>query len=76
MAKEPFDSRRMRSDDISCLYQANNWNVVSEVLTQYNVRYVIIGTLERRDYRINEILFQQHLKPVFKQGQVVIYEVP
>ena len=43
---------------------------------KYNIRYVIIGTLERRDYHINEILFQQHLKPAFQQGQVVIYEVP
>jgi len=75
-AQDSYDTRRMRSDDISCLYQANDWNVVSEILTQYNIRYVVIGTLERRDYRINESLFQQHLKQVFKQGQVVIYEAP
>ncbi|MGB8212404.1 MAG: DUF2298 domain-containing protein [Anaerolineales bacterium] len=73
---DSYDSRRMRSDDISCLYEATNWDVVSEVIAQYNIRYVIIGTLERRDYHINESLFQQHLKPVFQQGQVVIYEVP
>jgi uncharacterized membrane protein len=75
-AKEPYDSRRMRSDDISCLYQANNWDVASEIIAHYNIRYVVIGTLERRDYHINEILFQQHLKQVFQQNQVVIYEVP
>ena len=75
-AKDSYDPRRMRSDDISCLYETNNWNVASEVISQYNIRYVVIGTLERRDYHINEILFQQHLKPVFQQGQVVIYEVP
>jgi uncharacterized membrane protein len=66
----------MRSDDISCLYETKDWNVVSEIIAQYNIRYVIIGTLERRDYRINENLFQQHLNQVFNQGQVVIYEVP
>jgi YYY domain-containing protein len=76
MAKDPYDSRRMRSDDISCLYETNSWDVASEIIAQYNIRYVVIGTLERRDYHINEILFQQHLKPVFQQGQVVIYEVP
>ncbi len=75
-AKDSFDPRRMRSDDISCLYEANNWDVVSEVINQYNVRYVVVGTLERRDYHINEALFQQHLKQVFQQNQVVIYEVP
>jgi uncharacterized membrane protein len=76
MAKDPYDSRRMRSDDISCLYETNSWDVASEIIAQYNIRYAVIGTLERRDYHINEILFQQHLKPVFQQGQVVIYEVP
>ena len=75
-AQDSYDSRRMRSDDISCLYQTNSWDVASEVITQYNIRYVVIGTLERRDYHINEVLFQQHLKQVFQQGQVVIYEVP
>jgi YYY domain-containing protein len=76
VAKDPYDSRRMRSDDISCLYQAKNWDVASEVIAQYNIRYVVVGTLERRDYAVNESLFQQHLKPVFQQGQVVVYEVP
>jgi len=75
-ARDSYDSRRMRSDDISCLYETNNWAVASEIIAQYNIRYVVIGTLERRDYRINELLFQQYLKPIFHQGQVVIYEVP
>ena len=75
-SKNPYDSRRMRSDDISCLYETNNWDVASEIITQYNIRYVVVGTLERRDYHINELIFQQHLSPVFQQGQVVIYEVP
>jgi YYY domain-containing protein len=76
VARDPYDPRRMRSDDISCLYESNNWNIVSEIIAQYNLRYVVIGTLERRDYHINEALFQQNLKQVFKQGQVAIYEVP
>jgi uncharacterized membrane protein len=75
-ANDSYDSRRMRSDDISCLYETKDWNVASEIIAQYNIRYVVIGTLERRDYRINENLFQQHLNQVFNQSQVVIYEVP
>jgi YYY domain-containing protein len=75
-AKESYDSRRMRSDDISCLYEARNWDVASEIISNYNIRYVVIGTLERRDYHISEQLFQQHLTQVFRQGQVTIYEVP
>jgi uncharacterized membrane protein len=75
-AKDAYDSRRMRSDDISCLYEARSWDVASQVIYQYHVRYVVIGTLERRDYHINEQIFRQHLTQVFQQGQVVIYEVP
>jgi YYY domain-containing protein len=75
-AKESYDSRRMRSDDISCLFETKNWEVASRVIAQYNIRYVVIGTLERRDYQINEQMFQQHLTQVFRQGQVVIYEIP
>jgi YYY domain-containing protein len=67
---------RSRADDLSCLFQANKWDIASEVISHYNIRYVVIGTLERRDYRINESIFQQHLSQVFQQGQVVIYEVP
>ncbi len=74
--RDPYDSRRMRSDDISCLYETKSWAVASEVIQTYNIRYVVVGTLERRDYRIDEQLFQQHLVPVFQQGQVVIYQVP
>jgi uncharacterized membrane protein len=75
-ANDSYDPRRMRSDDIACLFETRNWETASQVIAQYNVRYVVIGTLERRDYSIDEQLFQQHLAQVFHQGQVVIYEVP
>jgi YYY domain-containing protein len=71
-----YDSRRMRSDDVSCLYETSSWDEASEIIAQYNIRYVVVGTLERRDYRVNELKFQQHLTTVSQQGQVVIYEVP
>jgi uncharacterized membrane protein len=67
---------RSRADDLACLYQSTNWEIASEVITQYNIRYVVVGTLERRTYHVDESIFQQHLLPVFKQGQVVVYEVP
>jgi uncharacterized membrane protein len=67
---------RSRADDVSCLYQSNNWDIANEVISQYNIRYIVIGTLERRNYHINESAFKQHLSQVFQQGQVVIYEVP
>jgi uncharacterized membrane protein len=71
-----YDSRRMRSDDISCLYETSSWDEASEIIAQYNIRYVVVGTLERRDYHVNDLKFEQHLTTVFQQGQVVIYEIP
>ncbi len=71
-----YDSRRMRSDDIDCLYETSSWDEATEIITQYGIRYVVVGTLERRDYRVSELKFQQHLTTVFQQGQVVVYEIP
>ncbi len=63
-------------DDIACLYQTNSWQEASEVITQYNIRYVVVGTLEHRSYRVSETKFKSYLKQVFQSGEVVIYEVP
>ncbi len=70
------DAGRMVWDDIACLYQTNSWEEASEVITQYNIRYVVVGTLEHRSYRVSETKFKTYLKQVFQSGEVVIYEVP
>jgi YYY domain-containing protein len=65
-----------RADDIRRLYQSKNWDEAKTILDQYNIRYVVVGTLEHQEYRVSEFKFQQHLSQVFSQGQVVIYEYP
>ncbi len=66
-----------REEDIETIYRANSWEDTKQLLDMYNVRYVFIGTLERRTYRVNESKFEQFLgEPVFKLGQVSIYQVP
>jgi len=65
-----------RQDDIRLLYETSNWEEAQAILSQYGIRYVCIGTLERNTYHLNESKFQIHLTPDFQQGQVVIYEVP
>ncbi len=66
----------LRQSDIETLYTTPNWQQTQTLLEQYHVRYVIVGSLERTSYRINEAKFNNFLKPVFRQGSVVIYEVP
>ncbi|MDP3185030.1 MAG: DUF2298 domain-containing protein, partial [Anaerolineales bacterium] len=65
-----------RMDDLQRLYETNDWSVAQAILTQYNIRYVYVGTLERNTYRVNETKFQRFLRPVYQLGNVTIYEVP
>jgi YYY domain-containing protein len=71
-----YEPQGTRQDDIRHLYETSNWDEAQAVLSQYGIRYVFIGTLERSTYHLNESKFQRHLTPVFQQGQVTIYEVP
>lgn len=64
-----------RQTDLQRLYQTTNWEEAEAILRQYQVRYVVIGPLERSTYRVSETKFQNHLKAVFQREQVTIYEV-
>ncbi len=65
-----------RESDIKQLYETPSWQDAQSILQRYNIRYVFVGSSERNSYRVNETKFQQHLKPVFQQGSVTIYEAP
>ncbi len=72
-----FDEQRQRGEwDIPALYQTNNWDEARSIIEKYNIRYVVVGTLERNAYRVNELNFQRNLAEVFRSGDVVIYQVP
>ena len=70
---QPQGSRR---DDIMKLYTTTRWEEAQIIIKQYNIRYIYIGNLERSSLQINEEKFQMYLKPIFQQGNVVIYEAP
>ena len=65
-----------RRQDIEILYSTPDWQTAQALLDQYNVRYVVVGNLERSSYRVNEEKFTIFLSPVFQQGTITIYEVP
>ncbi len=65
-----------RETDIETIYQSSRWGDTQILLTRYNVRYVVIGNMERGKYRVYDEKFIQHLVPVFSEGNTVIYEVP
>jgi YYY domain-containing protein len=65
-----------RQGDIERLYSTRNWEEAEQILRQYEIRYVYIGARERSTYRLFEAKFERFLTPVFRQGEVVIYESP
>ncbi|MGH2581751.1 MAG: DUF2298 domain-containing protein [Anaerolineales bacterium] len=65
-----------RIGDVERLYSTGDWQVASELLTRYQVRYIVIGDVERNTYPVNELKFQQNLDLVFQIGSVTIYQVP
>ncbi len=72
-----FDEQRQRGErDIPMLYQTNSWDEALAIIQKYNIRYIVVGTLERNTYHVNELKFQRYLVPVFQSGNVVVYEVP
>ena len=71
-----FEPQGSRRDDIKKLYTTARWEEAQFIIAQYNIRYIYIGTLERVSMPVIEEKFQLYLKPVFQQGNVVIYVVP
>jgi len=63
-----------RETDVFTLYRTGNWPEAEEILKRYQIRYVIVGDLERSTYRVNDSKFQSFLTPVFETDTVVIYE--
>ncbi len=74
-----------RRADIERLYCTADWDQARQVLTQYNIRYVVLGPVEQSAYGrgsqacpagLMEGKFTRYLTPVFIQGGVMIYDVP
>jgi YYY domain-containing protein len=73
-----------REQDIARLYCSSQWQEARTILQQYNIRYIVVGELERKTYvpatrscakGLNEAKFVQYLTPAFQQSNVTIYEV-
>ncbi|MDD5367662.1 MAG: DUF2298 domain-containing protein [Anaerolineaceae bacterium] len=65
-----------RPADLDTLYRTNDWNQAAAIIQTYNIRYVVISSIERSQYRVSETKFQRNLTPAFHSDSVTIYEVP
>lgn len=71
-----YDPQGSRRDDIQLLYTTSSWEEAQAIIQKYNIRYIYIGVLERTSMSVNEEKFFLYLRPIFQQGNTVIYEAP
>src|SRR6266508_255219 len=62
-------------DDLQTLYTTSDWRTTQDIIDRYNIRYIVVGNLERTTYQVNEEKFSRFLKPVFQQGSITVYGV-
>ncbi|MGQ9502464.1 MAG: DUF2298 domain-containing protein [Anaerolineae bacterium] len=64
-----------REPDIEMLFNGLDTSRTMTLLDQYNITYVYVGELERKRYHANGLAkFEQLMEPVYRQGDVVIYQ--
>ncbi|HMN00633.1 MAG TPA: DUF2298 domain-containing protein, partial [Anaerolineales bacterium] len=71
-----WDAHGSRESDIKTLYEVPDWETAQTIIDRYQIRYIVVGGLERTTYNVSEIKFQQHLAALFQAGSTVIYGVP
>jgi YYY domain-containing protein len=72
-----------RQPDLERLYCSRDWQEAKEILDRYQIRYIVIGGLERSTYApgtsscpsgLQEAKFLTQLRQAFQQGSITIYE--
>ncbi len=65
-----------RQGDLATLYTTQDWRTAQQIIEMYHIRYIVIGSLERTTYPVNEQKFYDNLPIVFQNANVTIYEAP
>ena len=69
---DPFQGRE---EAVAQIYESGNPKTVDRLLTEYNIRYVYLGSRERAKYGVSDLSnLGGLLKTVFRQDGVIIYE--
>jgi YYY domain-containing protein len=74
--RNSWDEVNKRWTDINLLFQTNNIDEALRLLNKYKVEYVIVGTLERRNYPHSGLAkFEDFMDIVYKRDEVTIYKM-
>ena len=65
-----------RQSDIKKLYETSEWLITQPILQQYDIRYVVVGYLERNTYTVDEQKFIENLTLLSQENGTTLYEVP
>jgi uncharacterized membrane protein len=64
-----------RRRDLRLLYGSDDSDAVFALLHRLNVRYVIVGSLEHRDFGVNAFPLRANFRRVFETKDAAIYEI-
>jgi YYY domain-containing protein len=64
-----------RQSDLRLLYSTSDWSQVESVIDLYNIRYIVVGDLERQTYQLDDTKFDENMTKVFDTDTVDIFEV-
>jgi len=64
-----------RQSDLRVLYSTSDWSQAESVIDLYNIRYIVVGELERQTYQVEEAKFEEYMIKVLDTASVDIYEV-
>jgi YYY domain-containing protein len=71
-----YDVVAPRRDDMGRFYQARSIEEVKNIIAKYDIRFVMVGDIEREKYPdLNEDIFSEIGTIAFEQGQTKIYQV-
>jgi uncharacterized membrane protein len=71
-----YDEVGVRREDVRMIYESESLEQTENLLRKYEVDFVFIGDLERKQYQaLNEDKFEEFGKVVFQQGKTTIYQL-
>lgn len=65
-----------READLRDLYETYRWDQALSIITQYQIDYIYVGSLELSTYAVRYEKFDQNLQAGFDSGGVKVYIVP
>ena len=71
-----YDEPGKRATEVQTIYETTDSSAAQEILNKYQIRYVIIGGMEKTKYpKLQETKFSRLGRIVFQQGTTKIYEL-